>query len=286
MNARDAFARAGRAGPENARHQSTNPKIRIDHLRKIFGEDDSSTIAIDDLTLAIEDGEFVCILGPSGCGKTTALRVMAGLEKQSSGQVIVDTVAGSSRPINSMVFQEHSLFPWLTVIDNVAFGLEMRGIAKRLRYEQSQPFLKMVGLEKFKNHYPHQLSGGMKQRVSLARAFVNDPEILLMDEPFAALDAQNKQILQQELLKIWEITKKTVVFITHAIDEALLLGDRIVVMTAAPGRIKQIIPVDFPRPRKVAELRADPSFGELSLHIWNILESEVNAARGQQGAIS
>src|SRR5262249_41712773 len=160
----------------------------------------------------------VCILGPSGCGKTTLLRIMAGLETPTAGTLAFCS-SDDQRPSNSMVFQEHSLFPWLTVIDNVAFGLEMRGISRRERYTRARAFLDTVGLSKFRQHYPHQLSGGMKQRASLARALVNDPELLLMDEPFAALDEQNRLLLQDELLRIWERDRKTVVFITHSIDE-------------------------------------------------------------------
>jgi NitT/TauT family transport system ATP-binding protein len=182
-------------------------------------------------------------------------------------------------PVNAMVFQEHSLFPWLTVIENVTYGLEMNGLSKRRRVDAAEPFLKMVGLAKYRNYYPHQLSGGMKQRASLARAFVVNPDILLMDEPFAALDAQNKLILQQELLRIWEVDRKTIIFITHDIEEALALSDRVVIMTASPGRIKQILPVSFQRPRSIVELRANPEFGELYLAIWRILEDEVRLAR-------
>ena len=168
--------------------------------------------------------------------------------------------------------------------DNVAYGLEMRGIGKRERLERVAPFLEKIGLSRFRGHFPRDLSGGMRQRVSLARAFVADPEILLMDEPFAALDAQNKLILQEELLRIWEGSAKTVLFITHGIDEAIALGHRIVVMTAQPGRIKEIVPIDFPRPRSVAELRADPRFGALELSIWRMLEDEVRTARQQEEA--
>ncbi|MBS0219668.1 MAG: ABC transporter ATP-binding protein [Proteobacteria bacterium] len=239
------------------------------------------TIALEDFSLAVAKGEFVSLLGPSGCGKTTALRILADLETASSGTARIHRRKGTDSPSNSMVFQEHSLFPWLSVIDNVAYGLEMRGVAKQERLDRARPFLEMVGLAKFANHYPGQLSGGMRQRVSLARAYVNDPDVLLMDEPFAALDAQNKLIMQQELLRIWEKDRKTVLFVTHAIDEAIVLSDRIVVMTAAPGRIKRIISVDFPRPRNAAEMRADSRFGNLSLDIWRTLEEEVLTARAQ-----
>ncbi|MEE8448302.1 MAG: ABC transporter ATP-binding protein [Thermodesulfobacteriota bacterium] len=253
-------------------------KIIIRDLTKIFEGRKTSVKALAGVNLSIEEGEFLCILGPSGCGKTTILRIMAGLETATSGEVVISQ-ADKSRPLNSMVFQEHSLFPWLTVIDNVAFGLEMRGFSKNERHHRAAAFLETVGLSRFSHHFPHQLSGGMKQRVSLARAFVNDPEILLMDEPFASLDAQNKILLQDELLKIWEECRKTVVYITHSIDEALLLGDRIVVMTAAPGIFKEVMEVQFGRPRDVFEIKAKPEFGEMSLKIWKILESEVRKAR-------
>jgi NitT/TauT family transport system ATP-binding protein len=258
-----------------------SPKIRIDRLGKTFGEDAAQVRALDEFTLTVDDGEFVCLVGPSGCGKTTALRIVAGLEKASSGKVEIVHDASSQRPQNAMVFQEHGLFPWMTVAQNAAYSLEMRGIGKAERAARVAPFLEMIGLTRFADHYPQQLSGGMRQRVSLARALVADPEILLMDEPFAALDAHNKLILQQELLRIWEGSAKTVLFITHAIDEAIALGDRIVVMTAQPGRIKAIVPVDFPRPRSAAELRGDPRFGALQLSIWRMLEDEVRTARLQ-----
>jgi NitT/TauT family transport system ATP-binding protein len=252
----------------------SSPKIQIDRLAKAFGD----TQALADFTLTIAEGEFVCIVGPSGCGKTTALRILAGLEKPDSGRIDIRPGTGD-RPQNAMVFQEHGLFPWMTVEDNVALSLEMRGMAKRERRQRAEHFLEMIGLTRFRMHYPRQLSGGMRQRVSLARALVADPEILLMDEPFAALDAQNKLILQDELLSIWEGSHKTVLFITHGIDEAIALGDRIVVMSAQPGRIKAIVPVDFPRPRSAAELRGDPRFGALQLSIWRMLEDEVRATR-------
>ena len=189
---------------------------------------------------------------------------------------------GGDRPLNSMVFQEHSLFPWMTVLDNAAFGLEMRGMPKRERYDKVTRFLEVVGLTRFRDHYPNQLSGGMKQRVSLVRAFVTDPEVLLMDEPFAALDAQNKVLLQDELVRIWEASRKTVVYITHSIEEALALGDRIVVMTSAPGRLKETIDVGFARPRDIFQIRATPEFGAITARIWDVLESEVRKAREAQ----
>jgi len=209
------------------------------------------------------------------------LRILAGLETHSAGQVTI-AQEDRSRPLNSMVFQEHSLFPWMTVLDNAAFGLEMRGMGKRERYDKVMRFLEVVGLTRFRDHYPNQLSGGMKQRVSLVRAFVTDPEVLLMDEPFAALDAQNKVLLQDELVRIWEASRKTVVYITHSIEEALALGDRIVVMTSAPGKLKEIIDVGFARPRDIFHIRAAPEFGVITARIWDVLESEVRKAREAQ----
>jgi NitT/TauT family transport system ATP-binding protein len=259
---------------------TVSTKIEAIKLRKVFGDPGHETVAVDDFSLSVAEGEFVSLLGPSGCGKTTALRILADLEIATSGTALIRPGA-SGAPSNSMVFQEHSLFPWLTVIENIAYGLEMRGVPRGERLDRARPFIEVVGLTKFTNHYPSQLSGGMRQRVSLARAYVNNPDVLLMDEPFAALDAQNKLIMQQELLRIWEKDRKTVLFVTHDIDEAIVLSDRIVVMTAAPGRIKRIIPVSFPRPRHAAEMRADPRFGSLSLDIWRTLKDEVEAARTQ-----
>ena len=266
-----------------AGRSAADDKIRIEHLSKRFDAGRTDTVALQDFSLTVADGEFVCLLGPSGCGKTTALRIMAGLDTPTGGEITVRRSAGGERPSNAMVFQEHGLFPWMTVTDNVAYGLEMRGVPARERRRQVEPFLEQIGLARFRDHYPKQLSGGMRQRVSLARAFVTDPEILLMDEPFAALDAQNKLIMQELLLEIWERHRKTVIFITHAIDEAIALGDRIVVMTASPGRIKEVIPVGFPRPRSVADLHGDPAFAALHLRVWRILETEVRAARRMTG---
>lgn len=258
---------------------STASKIVLRNLSKTFQSRQATNIALDGIDLDVRDGEFVCVVGPSGCGKTTVLRIIAGLEEATGGEANIHSVGTSDQPVSSMVFQDQSLFPWLTTIDNAAFGLEMRGISKVQRYEMTEPVLEMVGLSKYRGHYPHQLSGGMKQRVSLARAFANDPEVLLMDEPFAALDAQNKVILQGELLRIWEKNRKTVLFITHAIDEALVLGDRVVVMTASPGQIKDVVDVNFERPRDVATLKASREFGDLSLRIWRTLEDEVKKSR-------
>lgn len=253
--------------------------VEISHLRKEFGTEDNRVVAVDDVSLSIARGEFVCIVGPSGCGKSTLLRILAGLEEQTSGTITVDAAGWPVQ--NAMVFQESGLFPWMTVQDNVAFGLMTRGIARSEIKDRVEGALKLVGLTRFRKHYPHQLSGGMRQRGAIARAFVTDPGMLLMDEPFAALDAQNRTILQAELVRLWEETGKTVVYITHSIEEALLLGDRTVVMTAQPGRIKEIIPIPFPHPRDVMALSSSPEFGKLKLDIWRILESEVLRARAE-----
>ena len=253
-------------------------KITIDDLTKVFYKKGQSLTALEGIDLNIQDGEFVCLLGPSGCGKTTLLRILAGLEKPSTGRFEI-AASGKERPLQSMVFQERGVIPWLTVKENVAFGLKMRHLPKSVIQERTDFYLEKVGLDKFARLYPKELSGGMKQRVSIARAFANDPEILLMDEPFAALDEQNKFILQEELLSIWEETKKTVLFITHSIDEALLLSDRILLMSSQPGRITEEIKIDMPRPRTMEEVRADQKMTEHFVKIRSHLDSEVQGSR-------
>ncbi len=248
--------------------------IVLTNIEKKFSTSRGQITALTDINLSIGDGEFFSIVGPSGCGKTTLLRILAGLDTATSGSVAIQITA-DNRPVNSMVFQEQSVFPWLTVIDNVAYGLKLRGVSKKERHQIADKYLRMIGLTKFAKAYPHQLSGGMKQRVSVARAFANDPEILLMDEPFGALDEQNRILLQQELLRIWELSKKTTVFITHSIDEALCLSDRILVMTAHPGTVKTIIDVDLPRPRDIASIRTTMKYNELFQSIWLTLREEV-----------
>ena len=250
-------------------------KIRIRNLHKHFG----GLKAIEDVSIDIAEGTFFVIVGPSGCGKTTLLRILGGLEQVTSGAVdIADP--GRGRPQISMVFQGDSIFPWMTVWDNAAYGLRMRHAGKGEIESAVGHWLDLTGLTRFAHLYPHQLSGGMRQRVSIARAFANDPDILLMDEPFSALDEQNKTILQQELLRIWEADQKTVVFITHSVDEAVTLGDKIMVMTASPGRTKTILDVPLERPRHVLELRHDPRYGEIVYGIWGQLKDEVERARG------
>lgn len=253
-------------------------KVSLRGLSKVFETSKGSFTALDKLTLDIPAGCFFMIVGPSGCGKTTLLRILAGLETYTSGSLQVSKPA-DDRPDNSMVFQGDSLFPWMTVWDNASYGLTMRNRPVGEIKDIVGHYLSRTGLLRFRDLYPHQLSGGMRQRVSICRAFANDPDILLMDEPFSALDEQNKLLLQEELLRIWEESRKTVLFITHSVDEAVTLGDRIMVMTAHPGRAKAIIDVPFERPRKVLELRATPAYGEFVYNIWGYLREEVERAR-------
>ena len=255
-------------------------KIRIRGLSKVFQTKAGPFVALDDINLDIPTGCFFMIVGPSGCGKTTLLRILAGLEEHSSGSLEIASPA-ANRPSNSMVFQGDSLFPWMTVWENAAYGLNMRGVPTSEVKNVVGHYLARTGLSRFHDYYPHQLSGGMRQRVSIARAFANDPDILLMDEPFSALDEQNKVLLQEELLRIWEETRKTVMFITHSVDEAVTLGDRIMIMTAHPGSSKVLVDVPFERPRSVLELRARPEYGELVYNIWGHLRDEVQRARAQ-----
>ena len=222
-------------------------KIVIRDVGRTFDVKGGSFAALDGVSLDVQDKEFLCIVGPSGCGKSTLLRMLGGLEHPTSGSLTIHH-AKADRPLTAMIFQEESVFPWLTVEKNAAYGLKVTGTWRgKESAERVDYFLEKTGLARFRTFYPYQLSGGMKQRLSVARAFVTNPEILLMDEPFAALDEQNKLLLQQELGKLWEENRGTVVFITHSLDEAVLLGDRVLVMSSAPGRIKQSIPIPFER---------------------------------------
>ena len=253
--------------------------VFAERASKLF--QDGAVVAFQGLSLAVPEHDVLCIVGPSGCGKTTFLRCVAGLTEISTGRLLVHDreVAGPPEGV-AMVFQQFGLLPWKTVYDNAAFGLAMAGAPAATIRERVDHYLDLVGLVGFERHYPYQLSGGMQQRVGLARALVLNPRILLMDEPFAALDAQTREVLQEELLQLMERPdeRKTVLFITHSIDEALLLGDTVVVLTARPGRVRELIRVPFGRPRDPAAVRGDPRYAELREHIWEQLRPEVALA--------
>jgi NitT/TauT family transport system ATP-binding protein len=254
------------------------PKVRVRDVSVVFESHGRRVVALDRITLDVVAGEFVCIVGPSGSGKSTLLRVLAGLLRQSEGEVHI-AADRPGAPLTAMVFQDHALLPWRTVLDNVTFGLENRGVGRAEREARARDMLAMVGLTRFARNYPHQLSGGMKQRVGIARALASDPEVLLMDEPLAALDAQTRAIMQEELLRIWATLGKTVVYVTHSLEEALLLGDGIVLLTARPGRVSQVFPVDLGRPRGL-EVRGSQAYGVLLEKIWAQLRDEVVRAMG------
>lgn len=252
-------------------------KITVEGLSKVFASPAGPVTAIRSFDLQAEEGEFLCVVGPSGCGKSTLLRILAGLVPTTAGRWEIVPGADPGKPLNNLVFQEYAIFPWKTVIDNVAFGLEMRRVPRRERYQIASQWLERVGLTRFAHHYPHQISGGMKQRVGIARALANDPEVLLMDEPLGALDAQTRTLLQEELLRIWQTHRKTVVYVTHSIEEAVLLGDRVILMTAQPGTNKAVFDVGIPRPRDL-RITSTPGFAALSYAIWESLRDEVMAA--------
>ena len=249
--------------------------VKMEYVRRRLG---SSVLAVDNLNVDVAPGEFVSIVGPSGCGKSTFLNIVAGLIPPTTGDITLD-----GEPIQAtanrrgMVFQDASLFPWFSVERNVAYGLECRGVKRAAARAAVGPLIEMVGLTGFEGHFPHELSGGMQQRVNLARALAVDPEILLMDEPFASLDAQTREIMQSELLGIWEQTRKMVLFITHQIDEAVYLSDRVIVMSARPGRVLEDIPIRIPRPRPLS-VKRDPSVVEVVTHVWGLLEKEARQA--------
>ena len=245
-------------------------KIIVDRASKLFLE--GSVVAFRNVDLQIRNQEVLCVVGPSGCGKTTLLRCIGGLLAPSSGQVLIDGQAvDCPREGVAIVFQHFGLLPWKSVVDNVAFGLRIAGTPREVITERLDHYIQLVGLAGFETHYPYQLSGGMQQRVGLARALAIDPEILLMDEPFASVDAQTREVLQEELLQLHERERKTMIFITHSIDEAIILGDRVAVMASRPGRIKEILTVDFARPRDPAAVRAQSRYTELRNHIWEEL---------------
>jgi NitT/TauT family transport system ATP-binding protein len=252
--------------------------LEVRRLSKIFFEQNDprkpGLVALYNISLAIRKNEFVSLLGPSGCGKTTLIRIIAGLLTADRGEVLVNSqLVNSPGHDRCMVFQQFGLLPWRTVVSNVEFGLEIDGVAREERRALAGKYLELVGLKGFESYYPHQISGGMQQRVGIARALSKRPEILLMDEPFGAVDAQTREQLQEELLKIWAQTETTVVFVTHSIDEAIYLSDRVVVMQARPGRIKEEVTIDLPRPRWEGDIKADPRFAQLRARLRDSLRA-------------
>src|SRR5215475_7506759 len=265
--------------------------VVADEVSQVWGDDGPHpVVALDRFSHRFRSGKFSCLLGPSGCGKSTLVQIVGGLEPATGGTVRIEDPArpDTPRPLGAdsvMVWQNLNLFPWRSVIDNVAFGLEMRGEPRTERYDKARALIASVGLAGFENHRPAQLSGGMRQRVALARALIMERPILLMDEPFAALDAQTKIVMQEELLRIFDATRKTILFVTHAIEEAILLGDEVVVMTARPGRIKEVIAVDLPRPRSL-DMVNSKEFGALFDRTFHLIREEVSKSLEQQAAVA
>ena len=249
-------------------------KLKIDNVKKVYSTRNGEMTALNGVNLEIKENEFICVVRPSGCGKSTLLNIIAGLDTPSSGAVYMDDkkIEGTGTE-RGVVFQQYALFPWMTVLKNVMFGLKLQGKSDAQAKEIAMKYIKAVQLEDFVNHYPKELSGGMKQRVAIARAYAVNPEVLLMDEPFGALDAQTRTQLQTELLKTWENERKTCFFITHDVDEAIILAQRVIIMSARPGRIKEIVDIDIPYPRD-QETKMSPRFMELKNHIWSQVYQE------------
>lgn len=254
-------------------------KIEIRDINRIFqtrnrGTGPKEFVALKDINLKVNKGEFIAIVGPSGCGKSTLLDILAGLAQPTSGSILIDGKKVNGPALDrGIVLQGYALFPWRTVRQNVEFGLEIKKIPKAERKTISASFINLVGLDGFGDHYPHELSGGMKQRVAIARALAYDPEVLLMDEPFAAVDAQTRETMQDELLRIWEETGKTIVFVTHSIEEAVFLADRVVVLGTNPGSVKDILDIDLPRPRHNSDIRSSAEFGWVRHKVWELLQN-------------
>ncbi len=268
--------------------------IVFDNVSKTFrsrgwkGQDAGGEFRVlDSVDLRIEAGELAVIVGPSGSGKSTLLDLLAGLASPTSGEIRLDGEAITGPGLNrGVVFQQYALLPWRTARANVEFGLEAKRVGKHERETLAREYLDLVGLSGFADHYPHELSGGMRQRVAIARSLAFDPEVLLMDEPFAALDAQTRERLQEELLRIWERTRKTIVFITHGIDEAVYLGQRIAVLTSRPGRIKQVVDVPFENRTEHEDLRSEPEFARYRHLIWSLLHDEVDRAQSEERSLA
>jgi NitT/TauT family transport system ATP-binding protein len=259
--------------------RASTPLLQVRSLAKVFSRQGKRVVALENFDLTVHDGEFVAIVGPSGCGKSTFLHMLGGFEPSDGGTMMLNgEVVHGPGPDRGMLFQEYALYPWRTVTGNILWPLEIQHVPKAEREKTLERLLSMVGLGQFRNHYPGELSGGMKQRVALARLLALDPRILLMDEPFGALDAQNRELLQEELQQIWNASRKTVLFVTHDIDEAIYLADRVIVFTARPGRIKADIEIDLRRPRDI-EIKKTHEYNEYRNQIWDLLRSEVLRAR-------
>ena len=269
----------------SAQAASLSPAIQIDGVtRRFLTPEGKFNTAMHDFSLTVKRGEFVCIVGPTGCGKSTTLNLVTGLIRPSAGQVRVmgEAVAGID-PRVGFVFQSDALFPWRSVLDNVAAGPRYRGMPKAQANDKARMWVARVGLGKYESLYPHQLSGGMRKRVALAQTFINEPEILLLDEPFSALDVQTRTVMQDELLSLWSGTGASVIFVTHDLEEAVALGDRVVVLTASPATVKKVHTIDLPRPRVMSEIRYEPQFIEIAKRIWDDLRDEVTL--GQRSAL-
>ncbi|WP_448811780.1 ABC transporter ATP-binding protein [Agromyces bauzanensis] len=258
------------------RNAGAPPVFQVRQVSKIFSSRTGQVEALRDVSFDFADGSFTCIVGPSGCGKSTLLRILGGLETATYGEITVN-LPKSRVPQSAFVFQEHGVFPWFDVLDNVTFGQRMAGVGKVEREDVARRWIAEVGLTGFEHAYPHQLSGGMRQRIAIARAFATGSPSLLMDEPLGALDAQTRMLMQEQLVRLWEAERKTVVLVTHSIEEALLLGDQIIVMSARPGRIKEVIDVPFGRPRDVS-IEGTERFAQMRQSIWESLRDEVQAS--------
>lgn len=247
-------------------------ELAVDHVAKVYASPRGQVTALAGVSFTVAQGEFVSLVGPSGCGKSTLLRLVAGLLAIDSGEIRFS--GWPHPPKRRLVFQDHALFPWMTVVDNVAFGLEMDGVARPVRHTKALRQLAAMDMTGFANHYPHELSGGMRQRAAIARAFVTEPDILLLDEPLRALDAQMRLVIQEELLTLWETHRPLVLYVTHDIEEALLLADRVLVMSGQPGQIREVVKSPMARPRDLTG-RSHPELEELKWHIWSLLERDV-----------
>jgi NitT/TauT family transport system ATP-binding protein len=264
----------------------TAPAIELRGVTKRFRTPSGSIYtALRDLSMSVAPGEFCAVVGPTGCGKSTTLSLVSGLERASEGEVSVGgTPVTGIRPDVGFMFQTDAVFPWKSVLANVATGPLFRGSPKRTALRDAREWVRRVGLAGFEEHLPHQLSGGMRKRVALAQTLINEPRVLMMDEPFSALDAQTRQIMADELLGLWELTRPSVIFVTHDLEEAIALADKVVVLTVGPGTVKAVFPVDLPRPRRVQEIRFDPHFIELYEQIWQALRDEVQLAYSRSAA--